>query len=595
MSGSGCVGWSWRVFLSAVALLGWFGSGQCGASARPDPPPSENITAQMKADDARLAKPVDLHVLHATMEEVLASLKSQTGVQVGCGTKDGTAEVPIAAFCKQMPLGDVLNSLWSLVSYKKGEWAWKRSWSVGRYAYRLAMTPEAQATRERLRSFAWNEYVREVKALLRASGGSAAERQAALNELYDGSPPKYMSPSVDDLFAYMRVLRDGASPGQMEALLRGGRADLVTAQLPPAVQETVHSIWQSRRDLGGRVLPDGTHEPLPEPTCLWYQPYTWELGLPGLEVRHVMLDDSGRFVGSPVGHRLVAASVPYRKYWAAFAAAWLMDADTDDDPLAGQTIAKEVSGAAPLTEEDGSQRQPLRSLQRVFEHIALGTGLPLFARLPQECPLERNWRVPGSTVRYVCAHGLAATPVMSKWRDGVLLCTTIVWPLEDPPIPNEFLAKLRAHYAPGQFLPMEDLALMAASLTPKQLLTLQRQYPMVNAIIGAQAMLTLLHKSPGLWRQAMTDSGLALTPPVIAALRQLPPSPISQALDAGTARYLTIRVKLPEEGKPRVRRVEFRVLDADGKFITGLGFADAPLPYPPGQEPPADGKGAAGR
>ncbi len=576
--------------LSAVAC--WLLPGACLGQARPDPPPPENITAQMKADDARLAKPVDLHVLHATLEEVLASLKSQTGVQVGCGTKDGTAEVPVAAFCKQMPLGDVLNSLWSLVSYKKGEWAWKRSGSAGSYAYRLAMTPEALATRERLRSFVWTEWVREVKLLLQASVGTPAEQQAALKDVYAEDVPRYSTPPADELFKYMRILHDGATPAQLEALLRGGCADLSVSRLAPETQEVAHELWGRYSNQTLRVLPDGTHEPLPEPACIWFRPYTWESGLPALEVRHVTVDERGAITSSPTGHRLVAAGLPYRKYWAAFAAAWLMDGDTGDDPRAGQPIPAEVQGAAPQTDEDGERRTPLRGLQRSFERIALGVAVPLFVRLPQECSQEPGYRFTGFPLRYVLSHALAVVPVMSKWHDGVLLCTTIVWPLEDPPIPNEFLAKLRAHYAPGQFLPMEDLALMAASLTPKQLLTLQRQYPMVNAIIGAQAMLTLLHKSPGLWRQAMTDSGLALTPPVIAALRQLPPSPISQALDAGTARYLTIRVKLPEEGQPRVRRVEFRVLDADGKPLTGLGFTDAPLLYPPGQEPPADGKAA---
>ncbi len=118
------------------------------------------ITAEMRAADARLETKIALSEPRTRLGTLLEKIARTTGVALAADRRDGTADVYVQAYCDGLPVADVMNGLWSLLSYRKAELEWhaegpkeKHSYTLGRpwradqFALLLKCNPHTGLTR----------------------------------------------------------------------------------------------------------------------------------------------------------------------------------------------------------------------------------------------------------------------------------------------------------------------------------------------------------------------------------------------------------------------------------------------------------------
>ena len=109
--------------------------------------------------DSRLQdKKISFDAPRVYVGEFLEEVTRQTGVPITAEDRNTASGEVIALHLKNAPLGDVLDALWSLVSYQKAEWNWLREGEKGKYAYRLQRTDRAARYSKDLADAAQQEF-----------------------------------------------------------------------------------------------------------------------------------------------------------------------------------------------------------------------------------------------------------------------------------------------------------------------------------------------------------------------------------------------------------------------------------------------------
>jgi hypothetical protein len=525
------------------------------------------LTDAMRKDDPRLNAPLTLQIRSTTVGELLERLAAQTEVPLSAGERDGSADVAVAVFCKETPLYRVLNGLWSLMSYRTGRWAWERSGSKGGYSYRLSQPMAARKLRNTLSGWVQQVFEANAATLLDAVDGSPEQKKEALKRVYGDITPetdsKYYAFGQERLWTDVQAFKEALTPEQRTLVLRGEASfEVPLDKVSPGIRDGILKEWkEATKDTRYEV--DGVEKPLPEPTKL-----------------HFRRDGYGSTHSLLVGHNKVASSSPAefggipleRAYRQKLQALWMLDSDSKEDPSQNVAISKPTQSTPT-----GPQQTSLQHLAQRLEEVAVGAGVPLLARYPEDEPLYRL-RVPDGEPVHEYWKQLWNIALMVKWHDGVQLVSTMAWPMEDLPVPLWLVRQLRKDARPGEFLPFGDITAAADILSGKQLMRLAAEFPVMKHVMAAQGLLALLHRYPQMGDQALTERGLPLTPQVVAALRRLLPSPLSEFLDNGEARYLTVKLVTNDTSGTAVRHVIFQLRNQEGRFLRGLGFQYQPMP-----------------
>ena len=103
----------------------------------------DTITPTMRMQDARLNQTISINAPSITLGELLAKYSEQTGVRIHTDERDPLSGLRLCVACDKMPLGDMLDSLWSLLSYRDAAWKWERSGKPGAFQYEF--TPSRAA------------------------------------------------------------------------------------------------------------------------------------------------------------------------------------------------------------------------------------------------------------------------------------------------------------------------------------------------------------------------------------------------------------------------------------------------------------------
>jgi hypothetical protein len=557
------------------------------------PPEEPNLTAAMRREDPRLETKITFSSRHITIGELLEQIGRQAGVSLAAGERDGAQDVSVACFCKNVTLARILNALWSCVSYKGARWQWERSGQSGSYSYRLLQPSEARRLRERLQGWMQERFEADAMKLLAAVDGTDEQKKQAIQDIY-GDPEIGLDvhPS-EGLWLFVRMVKEGLTSEQLMGVMRQGTA----IQVPlSSLSSQSRDYWLGKwreATAGARLYGDnGEERPLPEPQFVRFgkgRYYT----TPTLGARFPSVASPGLFGGIPLEWL-------YRNHLHSL---WMLDGDATDDPATARVMTRtpdaptdpvrpEIPPPPPIDPtkpyvlpklpEGPPPETANQQLERRMEQIAFGSQAPLIARLSEDEP--RTWLAEpwNSTLRdyWKC---LWNRPLMVKWREGVQLVSTEMWPADDPPIPLPFVRALRKDAKPGEFLPFDDLVKAAGMLTANQLVRLKGEFPVMKAVKDAQGIFTLFYRYPDLVKRALSDRGLEITPHVAEALRPLLPSFLMEVIDRGEARFLSVQIVTGGTREAPSREVIFRLRSQEGRAVrgpSGYGFKDVPQPQP---------------
>lgn len=114
------------------------------------PSQAESLSPRQLQEDTRLAALVSVSSGRVYLGELIDMLSRQSGVKVDAEDKDGTSSEPIAIRVERMRLFDVLNGLWSILSYRGAKLDWKRDGAPGSYRYTLYRPLAARNLPDRL-------------------------------------------------------------------------------------------------------------------------------------------------------------------------------------------------------------------------------------------------------------------------------------------------------------------------------------------------------------------------------------------------------------------------------------------------------------
>ncbi len=555
-----------RQIIACLAALVLVPAPQGMAQTAPKEPGA--ISREMRTADPRLETRIALSEPRIRLGKLLEKIAKATGVQISADAKDGTGDVYVQAYCTELPLADVMNGLWALVSYRKGEWEWELRGTKARPSYRLAQPPRARSYSRERREWMVNTFRQQALTLIGAVDGSDAQRAQALKQIYGDAERPEIALTPERIWSAVRLVKQHATAKQLMRALDGeavnirtdGAASAAHAGAPDADLAGDHTLTLAPASFGG--------------VPILYAGLVSENLTP------------------------IAGSVPLaRAYRNSMYAAWLMDGDAKDDPAslkpvgatraggsATRTDGRESGSASVVQVPPGEPEGRMSSLELRMQAIAVEARQPMFVRLRED---QRDDMLPdpvGHTISeywkalWGTALGAWFKDVMPKWRGGVLLVTTISWPMDDDPIPERILAALRRSSRPGEYLPIADVAAVADVLTPRQLARLVTEFPVMDEAIRCRGMLILMHRYPDLIRQAQSPTGVPLTPEVLDVIHSLPASPLNVVVDRAEARYLAITEKDSRRlGKP-TRAMIFWALDKDGRQTIGTEVANVRQP-----------------
>lgn len=587
-----------RSALFALALLAvaW-----CPALAIP-PEPDGHITEQMVQEDARLSQArVTLRVPRATLGDLLEEIRIRSGIPVSTGTLDGSQDIPVSAFCDKVEAVKVLNGLWSLLSYKEAEWEWRRTGKPGSYSYRLAMTSAASRFGPKMVDFMWATLDRHLDLLMTAAEGSDAQKQAALIGIY-GDVALYPQVKPDLLWSVGLMLKVALTPEQRRAVLHGKTLQVPIASLDPQHRPAPLSI-KDPNVVSSTTTINGVEVPRGEPTSVCFLP-GGNVHVPAILVS----PDNGWMTMPAVGGTPVRVALQQRMLGA-----WMLEGDKDGrEPAANAFVARQeapIDPPAPVglsagpnpTAKDKARLAEMAARARAWsdnwsrrmEQIAVGFGVPLLARLPRE---PENLNIPepqkGTLGEYVGGlwvprMGCWRSGFMLKRRDGVLLATTSMWPLEPLPPDQELVRKLRRAAKPGEYLPFDLVVEAADTQTAKQLEALAEEFPVMARVAQAQGLFALFRRCPRLLEAAQSRSGIVMDEQTRAQLSTLPMS----AWDGDLADPKVARVRIVLPGSPTnltPHTIQVWTFGADLKPLRHFVIDEVPQPPDRPKEAPPE-------
>ncbi len=549
---------------ACLAVLALLPVPQGLADAGPTEPGA--ITAEMRTADARLETKIALSEPRTRLGALLEKIAKTTGIALAADRRDGTADVYVQAYCDGLPVADAMNALWSLLSYRKGELEWHAEGSKEKHSYTLGRPWRAdQFARER-QSWMSTAFRRHADTLLQAVDGSEAQREAALLSIYGNTQQLYLGLTAERLWPAVELVKQCASQDDLERAIAG---EPLRIPAPGASHPGAAAGQQEGTPMGNEVV------------------------LHRMDFGGIPLLYAGRLGESEVP---IAGGVPLaRTYRNAMYDAWVLDGDGQDDPASAKTVAPvaaQTGQPSPITPADASTlRVPpaapdgdMTDLENRARSIALGARVPVFARLREDPRNDMLVDPTGHTIGeywqslWGAALGTWFRDVMPKWRNGILLVSTISWPMDEVRIPERILSALRQAAKPGKCLPIAQVAAVADELSPKQLQRLVAEFPVMQEAIAGRSLLVVLHRCPQLVAQAQAPGGVALTPEIAGLLRSLPGSPLSEVLSNPEVRYLGIRQEEVTRNGHRVPSVAFWGLDAGRKPLVGRGFSNLPQP-----------------
>lgn len=524
--------------------------------------------------DSRLEKPVSLLTPRIYyLGELLEELSRQTGVVLTAGDKDEAAGELVMVRVPKAPLADVMNALWSLVSYQHAAWDWdlvpentSGSTPTGRVAYRLVRPRAAQLLGAKLRHQVQQDFETEAMNALDNLGKTSEE----LKELEKkGKTPEYIgrkrtlsnqegfAETFPSLETRLRLLRDN-EPVKVPVEQLGERA-----------QAYVQSEMAFKRGLDPTLK-------FPEPTHVQFG----RKEFPGnITPSLVVLIGDGR---SMEGYSCFGGTPTEKRWRQTMAAEWLLDGDAAEDPALETRVTVPEKGSA-VKVPSGFMVGPESRLWQIAE----GASLPFMVRLPSSDTSDR-----GSPYTLTVRAALKKIdPLQTKWRNRIMLVSDPSWfvkETEQDRVPWSVVKKLReAEVADNDgLLPLAALANAAHDLRAEQLQRLTGEFPVMSHVATWQNWFVQMARTPNLIQRLQTPGGVPIQKMSVLTTAKLP---TNVSADQVAAVRLTVANSAGQGEQPARRTINFIMLGADKKPLaySGFSYESRKQRVPPSETPPA--------
>lgn len=245
--------------IGAVLLPFWTQSG---------PSAAQLTIADMRRDDTRLAKTVTVSEGRVCAGELLEKLSTAGGVSLTADARDGAADAQVAVFVKDRPLGEEMEQLWSLLSFKEAQWRWERNGAPGAFEYTLRRPLSAQNLGAQLHERIQRQFEDDTAAFMDVAPLKPEERKRRIGDRIkqeygwdDAQVDHYVQGERkwQGLQLFSELPED-----QRLATLRGQSGPQIPlSSLSPSARAFV--MDQFRATHSWRTHPDGSTEPMPEP------------------------------------------------------------------------------------------------------------------------------------------------------------------------------------------------------------------------------------------------------------------------------------------------------------------------------------------
>ncbi len=547
--------------MNALLLIAWPAmAGHC-----------DSMDAQLRAEDKRLETQVTLTASPIYLGELLERLSAQTGVELSADNRDEASGMKIAIVVDKQPLGVVLDALWSLVSYQDAAWMWERGGKPGAFRYRLIRPVAAHDLANRLRQAAQEEFEKEAELMISASTMTRAQRKR-LAETHKELSQELLD---DDDMPGIRLFAEALPPERRLRVLRG----LETPRIP-FDQLSGPSLAFARSQTDGETIisrmADGTE--VPTPPAQWVQferRYMQGAIYPTL---FVFFGGGGfGYLGRANMDKLFAAKI---------AALWILPGDKTVRAVEERKISPSDTPDPLHTDmslqalqqlgSDESKRildLRMRSLECHVVQLAQAAPLSLLVILPVKQPqLDYTGAPYNQTVGSFLKKLHENPPCLAhKWRQDILLLSYPAWTLDDQTLyPYNLVKQLRSDlHTNGGFLPLDDLATAAESLSNAQLLRLAEEFPVMKNVASLRKLFLLCHHYPQL-----AGSGVPLNDEIAAALRSVPGIPIEKELQSGKVTTVRLVDKRNKSGIQPGREIDFQLLSNEETIVSYVSFSD---------------------
>jgi hypothetical protein len=445
-------------------------------------------------------------------------LTQQTGVPISLAG-EGAGDYRICCAIKERPLVEVMDAVWSLMSYRAAEWHWERRKGSAGLSYRLMRTLPARRLAQELRGQLDEQFDRHYETMMRAVASPEDP----------GPPPDTPEGkllSSPRLRTGLQLFARAVPAEKRKAIVLGGAVQRISvSDLDADGQAFVEGIWQKSMN------PNSTAA-LPRPE--WIEFRTTRFGgyvSPSLFIQVQGLGGYAYLGGDPLE----------KQSHAALDERWQLPGDLRPEQ-APELKEPALSGA-------GLSRPSTDLLAVQVRKLAEELGVPVLAYLPRGQRAVSISR-PASVAQLLQQLKAKEPYLVSKVRGGVLLLRYRAWfqQEEDPPaLTWEFFRKIRKTLGePENTAPLSAYCRVASLATVPQLIALAEDYPLLAAVAFWREPLAYLARNEASRRKLVAPRGIALRE--LVGPVPLMSMGLNRALAAG--KFTTLRLEIEREDSP---------------------------------------------
>ena len=216
------------------------------------------VAAKDRANDKRLETRVTISAPSIDLGQLLEKLSIQTGVNLSAQEDEPGSGIRLCVFLRNVPLGDAMNAVWSLLSYRKADWDWDWHDAPDKRRYVLVQSRESKNLAALLRSEVQTAYEDEAATLLSTLNMTDKERKQLAKD-----HPELADMIIDpDTRVGLSVLVDAFPGDAYRKVLRTDQPIVVPAEnLSAASKATLISMYgdakSSSMDANGVVTVSG--------------------------------------------------------------------------------------------------------------------------------------------------------------------------------------------------------------------------------------------------------------------------------------------------------------------------------------------------
>ncbi len=523
-----------------------------------------NITLAMAKDDVRLDQKITITRPDICLGELLEQLSAQTKIDFNIDPDSTGSGVRVLVRFRDTSLREIMNALWSVVSYKNAEWAWDRHGTQGSFTYTLIKTRKSESLSPQIEAMINKKFEHYVDLTLMFSRMTPTEREARQEELYEAlmwrkEMNKKFNPEQwsDDDWTTIKLLDAMLTKPELLKLINGGVLRVPLQKAPARAQELFKKICEQRS-----LSVDGL--PQARPTEIVFDSYgRRDIASPIFPMLFIRFNGHG--TGALSGGVL---ELGFRKFIEEL---WRFPEEkaTNDlelrgiPPLSDRSVDVD-NPPQKMTEAEARKINTLRLMAPVWQRyfLRIGEGADISV-----CALVRWWPglipAPDNHTIYEVLHPSwdnRDSPV-TKWRGNVLLASYLTW-YQDAEGNCSYRLIKEANRVTKKHLPSAaELAYLQGKVNDEQWEQLQARSEPLRRLSGSKTVLAFAAVNTDLTR----PNGMPLTEAVLDAL----PATVIKAKEAGGSAVRLQSVRHPAEPKnnlPESFLLELQVLDKNRKW-----------------------------